>query len=423
MKYQSFDLESYNLHIIKTNRFKNCSLEIMFRNKISKENITSKALLADLLCYSSKQYPSNREKNLFLEELYDSNFYGLNTRVGNMIITSFCFEFLNPKYINDLTLEDFLSFPFEMLQNPNIENGEFNIKSFEVIKNSLESEIISLKDNASKYAILETFKKAFPDSAISIQMSGYLEDLNIMSNVNIVKEYEKMIDEEHCDIFLIGDVDIKESKKIVEKIFKLRSIKTNKLPLKLDLTFRKKPLVISSKESYSQSNLVVLYNLFKMNIFEEVGVLQVFNAIFGSNGLDSKLTKYLRQENNLCYSVASYPARYDNVLFVMANIDQKDYSKALKLIDKSFLEIKKGLISDDELNNAKKIVINSLKSLLDNQSAIVNSYFFKYLDNTPLYEDRIKIINDVTKEDVILFSKKIKLNTVNLVKGVEDERN
>ena len=40
MEYKMYDCKTYRIHTIKTDKFKNCSMEIMFRNELVKEEIT-----------------------------------------------------------------------------------------------------------------------------------------------------------------------------------------------------------------------------------------------------------------------------------------------------------------------------------------------------------------------------------------------
>ena len=37
MEYKMHDLKSYRIHTIKTDKFKNCAMEIIFRKRIKKE--------------------------------------------------------------------------------------------------------------------------------------------------------------------------------------------------------------------------------------------------------------------------------------------------------------------------------------------------------------------------------------------------
>ena len=60
MEYKVIDCNSYRIHTIKTDKFKNCSMEIMFRNKLDKEYITANNMVVDMLMHSSKKYKKRR---------------------------------------------------------------------------------------------------------------------------------------------------------------------------------------------------------------------------------------------------------------------------------------------------------------------------------------------------------------------------
>ena len=98
MEYKIHDCKSYRIHTIKTDKFKNCSMEIMFRNKLEKDKITANNMLVDMLMHSSKKYPKRRDVAIELENLYSASFRGFTTRLGSSVMLSFVLDFLNPKY-------------------------------------------------------------------------------------------------------------------------------------------------------------------------------------------------------------------------------------------------------------------------------------------------------------------------------------
>ena len=97
MKYKVYDCNSYRIHTIKTDKFKNCSMEIMFRNKLEKEEITDNNMLVDMLMHSSKKYPKRRDVAIELENLYSASLRGFSTRIGNSVLLSFVLDFLERK--------------------------------------------------------------------------------------------------------------------------------------------------------------------------------------------------------------------------------------------------------------------------------------------------------------------------------------
>lgn len=417
MEYKVYDCDSYKIHTIKTDKFKNCSMEIMFRNNLIKEEITENNMLVDMLMHSSKKYPKRRDIAIELENLYSSSVRGFSTRLGNSIMLSFVLDFLNPRYCDEGYLEEVISLPFELLLNPNVDNLEFNRRSFNIIKNRIKSDIESLKENASRYAFRRSLTLMDKDSPSSYYMTGYLSDLENITPSSLVDTYHRMLNDYICDIYIIGNLDMDKVVQLIKDKFKIKTIKDYKVNLYVDNKIRKKNLDICETGNYEQDSLVMIYNLDNLNKKERDYVIQLYNIILGSGGLTSKLYKYLREENSLCYIVSSMYQKYDGLLLIYSGIDKKDKNKCLKLINKALQEMINGDFTDEELDNAKKAVISSIKMSEDTNGGIINNYLFNELDNLPLYDERVKEFKKISKKDVIEVAKKVKLNTIYLLSG------
>ena len=417
MEYKIHDCKSYRIHTIKTDKFKNCSMEIMFRNKLVKSEITQNNMLVDMLVHSSNKYPKRRDVSIELENLYSASFRGFTTRLGSSVMLSFCLDFLNPKYCEKGYLDEVLSLPFEMLLNPNIKNNEFDNRSFNIIKNRIKSDIESMKENATKYAFRRSLVNMDENSPSSYYMVGYMDDLEAITPSNLVDAYNNLLNNYTCDIFVIGNLDMDEVVTTIKNKFNNRTIKTDKIELYVDNSLRKKNIDVEETGKYEQDSFIMIYNLDDLSERERNFVIHIYNIILGSGGLTSKLYRYLREENSLCYNVSSMIQKYDGLLMIYSGIAGKDKDLCIELVNKAMKEMSSGDFSDLELDNAIKTVISSLKMGEDTQGGIVNNYLFNYLDNLPLYEERVKEFKTVTKEEVINISKKIKLNTIYLLKG------
>lgn len=419
MEYKVYDCDSYKIHTIKTDKFKNCSMEIMFRNNLIKEEITENNMLVDMLMHSSKKYPKRRDIAIELENLYSSSVRGFSTRLGNSIMLSFVLDFLNPRYCDEGYLEEVISLPFELLLNPNVDNLEFDRRSFNIIKNRIKSDIESLKENASRYAFRRSLTLMDKDSPSSYYMTGYLSDLENITPSSLVDTYHRMLNDYICDIYIIGNLDMDKVVQLIKDKFKIKTIKDYKVNLYVDNKIRKKNLDICENGNYEQDSLVMIYNLDNLNKKERDYVIQLYNIILGSGGLTSKLYKYLREENSLCYIASSMYQKYDGLLLIYSGIDKKDKNKCLKLINKALQEMINGDFTDEELDNAKKAVISSIKMSEDTNGGIINNYLFNELDNLPLYDERVKEFKKISKKDVIEVAKKVRLNTIYLLSGEE----
>ena len=156
----------------------------------------------------------------------------------------------------------------------------------------------------------------------------------------------------------------------------------------------------------------MIYNIVGLDKSLKDTAFHVFNYLLGSGGITSKLYKHLRTENSLCYSVRSMYLKYDELLVVLVSLDKENVSLAEKLIRKSIKEMNEGQYSNEEVADAVKNLTFSLKMGLDNNVSILNNYIFNYYDKLPLVEERIKILNEVSKEDLLKCSSALKLNTI-----------
>ena len=66
------------------------------------------------------------------------------------------------------------------------------------------------------------------------------------------------------------------------------------------------------------------------------------------------------------------------------------------------------------------LLVVSLNLSLDNQTGILNNYIFHILDNLPLISERIKMIEDITKEEIVAISNKIKPIIFFVLEGEEE---
>ena len=112
MIYKTYKANTNNIYTIKTDKFKTCHMEIVFRNNIDKNDITLRSVLTEMLVENTKKYNTRRKMMIELENLYNAYFYGVTNRVGSSVITSFCFDFIDPSLVKENAL-DFIKFPLE----------------------------------------------------------------------------------------------------------------------------------------------------------------------------------------------------------------------------------------------------------------------------------------------------------------------
>lgn len=418
MKYKTYNCNSFNIYTIKTDRFKTSHLEVIFKNVLKKEEIGTYSFLADMLSEGCKKYPRKKDLITRFEELYKIVIYASTMRVGNVIDLHVSLDFINPEYIEDEGyIEDVIKTLFEVILNPNVCNDEFDLKTFNIVKERLRREINSLKENPVKQSIKEAIKTMDSNSPTSYEILGTIEELENITPAKLYNAYKSLRKNFKVDVFLIGNLDMDNVASLIKEYFKNRYIVSDNFEVMVDNKETKKVKEKTMKSDNIQTNLVMLFNLKNLSELEKNITLNCFNYLYGSGGLTSKLYKSIREENSLCYAINSMYLKYDKLLMVQISLDNCNVKKAISLVKKELKNMQNGNFSEEEVRDAINNMVISLDMSLDNNIAILNNYVFNIYDKLPSIEERKEYFKKLTKEDIVNVSKKVKLNTIFTLEG------
>lgn len=419
MKFEDIKTENYNLHLIKTKKFKTVSIRVDFRRKSVKEEITYRNVVADMLMRSTASYKTEREMVIKSEELYNTNYMYNVCLSGNYSIMSFDITTLSDFYSENGNVNNSVMFLMDMLFNPLIKNNAFDKNTLDISLNYIRKYIEDIYDNPRKYSKVRLRELMAPSSPFSYHQDGYIEDLEKIDGANLYKYYKDFIKNDLVDIYVIGDVT-ENIKEIFDKyfIYTRRNIEANHfINLKSRSNIKKK---IENK-MVRQSTLMVGFKIDDTSIFEKQYVSTIYSFILGGSP-DSKLFMNVREKMSLCYSISSVIAPVTNSMFIGSGIDKKDYKKALKEISKQIECMSNGEFTEDDIANAKATYKSSCLELFDSQISLINAKSASTYVGFDSLDLRTQKIDEVTYEDVVRFAKKVKIDAVFLLRGGLNEK-
>lgn len=416
MEYICYNMNAYNLHIVNTKKFKTITVDICFREKINKDEITLRNLLKEIMVNASYDYPSERELIKATEELYDLKLLTSTYRIGNYNFLSMKIRFLNEKYTEKGMNYASIKLLLDLIFKPKLD------ADFEKCKNKIEKSILSLNDNKVKYAISKLLEST-KDMPYSYNFYGNIEDLNKITIEDIKKCYENLLTNDIIDIFVVGEVNPEEIKNIFKENFKGKTFHKvdNKVIVK-ELTPRTKTNIIREQDDINQIQLTILCSLNSITEYERKYVSLVYSEMLGGSA-NSILFDTVREKNSYAYYVNSIIKPYDNNMIIYSGIHEDNEKEVIKLIKKCLKDITKGKFNDEIFQSSKNTIISSLKASLDNPIGIINNCLSNILVSSPTIEEKIKIIEKITKEEVINFSKKITIHTIYILEGSNEENN
>lgn len=418
MNIESHNMGAYNLHFIKTNKFKTISVDVNFYRAIKEDEITKRNLLKMILLDSNNDYKTERELIIESERLYDIKISSGISRIGKFSDLSFQTKFLNEKYTEaDMNKESIIFF-LSLIFNPYVKEGRFI--NIDKQKNRLYQEINSLKDNKIKYSMLKLMEK-IKDKPYSYNPYGQKEDLDDITGKELYDYYKKVISEDQIDIFVLGDFSSNEMKEIFKEYFKVNTFKKeNKNLIIPELVPRKRIVKYHEYDKVSQSQLVLLCSLNNLTDFERKYTIKLYSEILGGSS-SSVLFSRVREDKGYCYYINSGVKAYDNILLINSGVEKKNIEPAIKLIRRCLKDINNGKVSDELIESSRNTILSSIKASSDTPMGIINTALSRVLVGSDDMEERINNFSKITKEDIIKVSKKVSLHTILTLEDKEEE--
>jgi len=423
MKYKKYDYDGYQIYTIQTDKFKSCYMELIFRDDARKVNATKRNFLTNLMTYTSKAYPTKRDMIIRSEELYNLSLSGELNRSGYNLLTSFNIDFLHPKFVEEKDyLENAITFLLDTIKNPNIEEDKFQERSFQIIKERLKVRLNQYKEKPHSYALIESKKALFGDSISGTRILGDEQELEKITREEVAKEYEDMLENSHCEILIIGDLDMDKVVSIIKKNFYKPSIPLNQIPFVVENKIQPYH-ELEVESNYHQTQLLLYYQSEMLTYFERNFVGPIFYKILANAGMADKLTKALRVENSLCYTCGAQINPRDLFGLMSTGLSLKNVPLALEKMRECMKEMQEGKIEESFLTQQKEKFLSDLQLREDNLYGLITNYYFHEIADLALYKEYIEEIPKVTIEDIKTLAQKMHESFLYVLKEAQNEKN
>ena len=422
MEIKEVRLNGISTTLIKTSKFKTINIHVVFLGEFSKETATRKSLLTRVLANSTKKYPTKKALATKLLDLYDASAGVVTYPSGKTSVTVFSIEIVNEKNlgIKGLTKEA-VELLWEVIFNPNLENGLFSEKDFLEQKRLLRERLNNVYNNKTRYALREMLKKMAPEEIISASSLGSLENLEKVTNEDLVAQYKEMLEKENVSLYVCGDF---EEESMLRDLSLLGEIKSQPHEHETVLTEPvrvKKVREYFEKQKIKQAKLIMGFRSDVNSKSELYPAALVFNAMYGGI-FASDLIRLVREENSLAYTITSMFMDDVMVLVVAAGIDGSKYQLTTDLVIKQLEYYKQGGINPELLQTAKENLTNDLLQIEDNPVQLINFALKNYLHGLNYTVSELEAaIKAVTPEDVQRVALGVNLDTIFLLVGEDDD--
>lgn len=421
MEYKQTEIKKgIKLHTIKTEKFKTNLITIMLTTKLNRENVTKNALVPAVLRRGTKNLTTQEEINKKLEEMYGASLDCGLDKTGDNQVLKFYIETVNDEFLPqeaENMLKTSLEKIFEFVFNPYLENGCFKKEYVEQEKENIKQIIDGKIDNKARYSLDRCIEEMYKDKPYGLYKYGYVEDMKNINEKNLYEYYQQLINECKIDIFVSGIID-EETENIIknnENIIKLKDREPQYNEPKIIAKRTEKENDVQESMDVTQGKLIIGMDLDIDDDNLRFDVM-IYNSIFGGSA-NSKLFQNVREKASLAYTASSSYYRFKNNIFINCGIEIKNYEKALEIIKQQIEDMKKGDFTDEEVENAKKGIIASIKTIDDEQDTEITYFFSQELSKSKCnIEQYMQRISEVTKDKVVDVANKVSINTVYFLK-------
>ena len=407
--------KNVKMTLIPTKKYKHITYVFKFVKPYVKKYHLAFNCLNDIIGEYSVAYPTKEIMASKKNMLYGNTVEAYRQLNYNTETLTYNYQFLNPKYAQDMTYLDQCEYIKETLFNP-----LFTEQLLEEFKRIYNARILRNFENPTTIAKQRMIEIIGEDNhLINTRMDrrDLLDDLNL----DLLKEaYDFLINQSTIYIYVIGDIDesilTEEFKKFGFKDREFTEIETKKLTLK------DYGQIVENKD-ISQSYLKVVYETTYSNIDDDYYKWMMTDAFLGLVP-NSLLFNEIREKRSLCYSISSGLYKAEGLSVISSAISYKDVDEILHLTDECIQMLVEKRFSEQEFNSAKRYLINNLLSVKDDAKSYLNFLHNQaILHKEQTIEDIVKLIEDVNVEDVSEVAKTYQRRLVYVLRGNQDGNN
>lgn len=207
---------------------------------------------------------------------------------------------------------------------------------------------------------------------------------------------------------IVGDVDTDKAISKTQNVFNAPYKKTAKTRFKKEHPLQNQKYHVEYSDTTQSGYMMIGFRGAEISS-KDTFALDVLSEILGG-GKSSKLYRNIKEQKGLAYSISASNGSYkeDGIFYISSNFIPTNKDKLEKAIFDEITYIQKYGVTDEELERAKKILIQDTYYSRESTSNITSElgYIMTLTGNTNLYDNYVNEIKAVTANDVKLAAQK-----------------
>lgn len=413
------------LTAVHTNKFKSSYFGVTLLTALDREHAAENALLPWVLRRGSRSYPDMQALSAALDELYGGAIEPVVTKKGETQCLGFAASFLDDAYAlnGESILEQAAELLGELLLCPCTQDGTFKTQYVESERSNLIDRIRAQMNDKRKYSMLRLAQEMCRDEAFGVDKLGDEAHACAIKPDSLWQRYQTLLSTARVELYYCGSADVSRVEQALGKAFAALPVNEGREQPSCQTSVgaaRKQPQIVEERLDVTQGKLALGLRTGGIDVRDEAfPALMLLNAIFGGTSM-SKLFMNVREKLSLCYFASSMLEKFKGLMLVSSGIEFEKYQQARDEILAQLEACRRGEITDDELEGARRIVITALHTTLDSQSRMADYWLGQAvagLEEDP--EQLARRIEQVRVEQVAQAARELQMDTIYFLNGKE----
>ncbi len=400
---------------IRNKKFKNNRISVTLAAPLSEETAASYAVLPFILRKGFRGCPDAAQFSRLLSSLYGASCDYDIRKAGDIQLLTLCISAIDDRFSlegENITAE-ISKILCSLLLDPVIEGGAFSEKTFETEKQALIDSINAELNDKIALAKAKCQQLMLEGHPAAISKYGTLESAQALDRRDVFDAYNTLLKKARIEIMFTGSGDAEVAKEIFTSSF-------------LSSCEREKPFEISSyikepareirrfNENYSitQSKLSLGFTCSTKIGDNDEAAMKAMSVILGGAPF-SKLFLNVREKLSLCYYCSAAYDNFKGAIYINSGIETENREKAELEILAQLEALQNGELSEEELENTRKLLKNAYDGISDSIVRSENFFLTRLifsLDTTP--DEELERLLSASREDIINAARKVSLDTI-----------
>ena len=410
------------LTALRTDRFKTGFLSASLLTQLTREKAAGNAVLPYVLRRGTASAPDMRALSARLDALYGASVEPLVRKLGEIHAVGFYASFPQDRFLPGDTqvLRDVAALMGELWLSPNTRGGLFLPDYVDSEREKLLERLEAMRNDRRSWAVRRLVENMCAMEDYAVSAMGSEDEAENIHYVRLTKDYRSLLAASPIEFFYCGDQAGEQVAELLHNALLLLPRGEVDPDLGTDVrmnALEAEPRYFTEEMDVTQGNLAMGFRLGKCMEDPDEPAVRVFNAVFGG-GPTSKLFSNVRERLSLCYYANSTIDLHKGLLVVSSGIDFDKYDAAKDEILAQLEAMRRGEITPEELDAAKKYAANGMRTLADTPAALENFYLSQAVNGTDASPmDLAALMEEVTAEEVAEIARGVELDAVFFLKG------